>query len=67
MWYVTTKPCRVSVLCVEIHDLGETKWSRRRYTGLAFGKVSISLTSCGHLALVVASRGSPCSMGVLAV
>ena len=42
MWYETTEPYRVSVLCVRVHDPGETKWSRRHCTGLAFGNVSIS-------------------------
>ena len=64
MWYMTAEPGHVSVLCVKIHDLGETEWSHRRYTGLAFGKVSISLTSCGHLVLVVASHGLPHGVGV---
>ena len=64
MRYVATKPCHVSALCVGVHDPGETEWSCRRCTSLAFGKVSISLTSCGHLVLVVASHGSPCDTGV---
>ena len=49
MWYVTTEPCRVGVLCVRVRDPGKTEWSRRHCTGLAFGKVSISSTVDGSL------------------
>jgi hypothetical protein len=38
MWYMTTEPCHVSVLCVGVRDLGETEWSRRRCTGLPLGR-----------------------------
>jgi hypothetical protein len=61
----TTEPCRVNVLYVGVRDLGEIEWSCRCCIGLAFGKVLISPTSCGHLTLVVASHSSPCGMGVL--
>jgi hypothetical protein len=55
MWYAIAEPCCVSVLCVGVCDPGETEWSHRRCTGLAFGKVLISPTLCGHLTLAVAS------------
>jgi hypothetical protein len=59
MWYVTAEPCRVCVPCFRVRDPGGAEWSRRCCTGPAFGRVSISLTSHGHLNLVVTSRGSP--------
>ena len=64
MWYVTTEPFHVSVLRVEICDLGKTEWSYQRCTSLAFGKVSISLTSCRYLTLALTSRGLLRGMGV---
>ena len=64
MWYVTAKPCHVCVLCIGVHDPGGTKWSCRRYTSPAFGKVSISLTSREHLTLVVTSHSLPHDAGI---
>jgi hypothetical protein len=64
MWYMTAEPYHVSVLCVGVRVPSETEWSCRRCTSLAFGKVLISLTSCGNLALDVASRGLPCGVGI---
>jgi hypothetical protein len=55
IWYVTVELGHVSVPCVGLHDLGETERSHRRCTRLAFGKALISLTTCGHLTLAVAS------------
>jgi hypothetical protein len=59
MWYMTAEPYHVSVLHIGVRDLGGAECSRRCCTDPAFGKVSISLTSHGHLTLVVASRGLP--------
>jgi hypothetical protein len=58
MWYMTTKPCYVSVMYIRVSDPGGTEWYRRRCTGLAFVRVSIFLTSHGHVTLVVTSHGS---------
>jgi len=64
MWYVTIELCRVSVLCIRVHDLGGAEWSCRRCTGPTFGRVLISSTSCGHLTLVVTPQDLPPSAGV---
>jgi hypothetical protein len=53
MWYTTVEPCRVNVLHIKVHGLGRAKWYHRCYTSPAFGRVSIYLTSRGHLTLVV--------------
>jgi ABC-type Co2+ transport system permease subunit len=63
MWYMTAKFCRVSVLCIEVRDLGGAEWSRRRCIGPAFETVSIFLTSCEHLTLAVISHCSLCGVG----
>ena len=65
MRYVTAMPCHVSVLRTGVHDLGMSKWSRRCCIGPTFEKVSISLTSCGHLTLAVVSHGSLQGTGAL--
>ena len=59
MWYVTVEPYHVSVQRIRVRDQGWTEWSRQCYTGPAFGKVSISPTSRGHLTLAMASHSSP--------
>jgi hypothetical protein len=64
IWYVTTEPGRVCVPCVGVRDLGETERSHQHCIDLAFGKASISLTTCGHLTLAVASLGLPRIAGV---
>jgi hypothetical protein len=64
VWYATAEPYHASVLHIGVHDLGEVELSHRRYTSSAFRRISISPTSCGHLTLVVASRGSPHGAGV---
>ena len=56
---VATKPCRVSVPCVGVRDLGKTERSCRRCIGLTFRKVLFSLTFYGHLSLVLTSHGVP--------
>jgi hypothetical protein len=61
--YMTAEPCCVCVSCFKVHDLGRAKWSCRPCCVPAFGRVSISLSSCGHLTLVVASRGAPRGAG----
>jgi hypothetical protein len=55
MWYMTAKPRHVSVLCIRVRDLGKAEWSHRRYTGLAFRKVSIFPASREHLTLAMTS------------
>ena len=54
----TAEPYRVSVLRIGVRDPGVAEWSRRHYTGSVFGRISISLTSRGHLTLAVASHGA---------
>jgi hypothetical protein len=51
--YVTAKPCHVSVPCFEIRDLGGAEWSCRCCSGPAFERVTIFLTSLGHLTSMV--------------
>ena len=63
MWYATAEPCYVSVPRNGVRDLGGAEWSRQRCTSPSFERVSISSTSCGHLALVVDSRSSPHGVG----
>ena len=65
MWYMTTEPCHVSVLCIKVCDPGGIEWSHQCCTGPSFVRVSISMTLHRHLTLVVTYRGSPRSMGVL--
>jgi hypothetical protein len=64
MWYMTTEPCCVSMLCIRVRDPGGTEWSRQRCTGPAFVRVVILLTSRRHLTLAVTSLGSPRGVGV---
>jgi hypothetical protein len=63
VWYTTTETGCVSVLRNGTRDPGGAEWSCRRCTGSAFGRISISPTSSGHLTLAMTSRGSPCSGG----
>ena len=63
-WYVIAEPCHVSVLRIGVREPGGAKWSCRCCTSLAFGKVSICPTSCGHLALALTSHGLPRGAGV---
>jgi hypothetical protein len=64
-WYMTVEPCCVSVLCLGVRDPSRVEWSRRRCTSPSLGKVLISLTSRGHLTLVVTSCGLPHGARVL--
>jgi hypothetical protein len=65
MWYATAELYYVSVLRFGIRDPGGAKWSHRHCTGPTFGRVSISLISCGHLTLAATFYSSPCGMGIL--
>jgi hypothetical protein len=58
MWYMTAEFYRVSVLCIEVRNLGGAEWSRRCCIGPAFQRVSIFSTSCEHLTLAVISHCS---------
>jgi hypothetical protein len=53
VWYMTAEFYHLSVLCIGVHDLGGAEWSCQRCTGPTFGRVSISLTSHGHLTLAL--------------
>ena len=64
MWYVTIEPCYVSVLRIGACDPGGAEWSRRCCTGPAFGRVSISPSTYGHLTLAITSRSSPHGTGI---
>jgi hypothetical protein len=67
MWYMTAEPYRVNVLHIGVRDLGEGEWSCQCCTGPAFVRVSIFLTSCGHLIFAMTYHGSPRGAGSQAV
>jgi len=62
---VTAEIYHVSVLRIKVRDPGGAEWSCRCCTGPAFQRVSISLASHRHLALVVTSHSSPHGAEVL--
>ena len=47
----------VNVLRAGVHDLGRTEWSHRCCIGSTLRRISIFVTSRGHLTLAVTSRG----------